>query len=155
MSNLNASLRFGAIVTLGLLLGGCETFEDRVRTTREVPTVTRDFNGSADAVMAAAKEAFALMGYSITSISMAHGTIEAISDIRRDPGMRNVRQTRIRFAVVDRDGGFALATMQAWEIREEENTRGERLMSESPVSTHSFHHMVYGTIEDFMKEPAK
>ena len=155
MTHLNASLRLGALFTLGFLLGGCETLEERVRTTREVPVVTREFNGSADAVMAAAKEAFAVMGYSITSISAAHGTIEAISDIRRDPGMRNFRQTRIRFSVVDRDGGFAFATMQAWEIREEENTRGERLMSETGVSSHSFHHMVYGTIEDSMGAQTK
>lgn len=155
MSHLNASLRLGALITFGLLLGGCETFEERVRTTREVPVVTHEFDGTAEAVMVAAKGAFARMGYSITSISVAHGTIEAISDIRRDPGMRNFRQTRIRFTVVDRDGGFALASMQAWEIREEENTRGERLMSESGVSSHSFHQMVYGTIEDFMREEPK
>jgi len=155
MLHLNASLRLGALTALGLLLGGCETFEERVRSTREVPVVTREFNGSADAVMAAAKQTFAIMGYSITSISAAHGTIEAISDIRRDPGMRNFRQTRIKFTVVDRDGGFALATMQAWEIREEENTRGERLMSESGVSSHSFHHMIYGTIEETLNEQPK
>jgi hypothetical protein len=155
MTHLNASLRLGALILLGLLLGGCETIEDRVRTTREVPVVTREFNGSADAVMAAAKQAFAVMGYSITSISSAHGTIDAISDIRRDAGMRNFRQTRIRFTVVDRDGGYALATMQAWEIREEENTRGERLMSETGVSGHSFHHMIFGTIEDTLGEQPK
>jgi hypothetical protein len=155
MTHLNASLRLGALILLGLLLGGCETIEDRVRTTREVPVVTREFNGSADAVMAAAKQAFAVMGYSITSISSAHGTIDAISDIRRDAGMRNFRQTRIRFTVVDRDGGYALATMQAWEIREEENTRGERLMSETGVSSHSFHHMIFGTIEDTLGEQPK
>jgi hypothetical protein len=155
MTHLNASLCLGALILLGLLLGGCETIEDRVRTTREVPVVTREFNGSADAVMAAAKQAFAVMGYSITSISSAHGTIDAISDIRRDAGMRNFRQTRIRFTVVDRDGGYALATMQAWEIREEENTRGERLMSETGVSSHSFHHMIFGTIEDTLGEQPK
>lgn len=155
MSHLNFSLRLGALIALGLLLGGCETFEERVRSTREVLTVSREFNGSADAVLAAARETFTTMGYSITSISAAHGTIEAISDIRRDPGMRNFRQTRIRLTVVDRDGGFALAAMQAWEIREEENTRGERLMSESGVSSHSFHHMIYGTIEEALNEQPK
>lgn len=152
MSQLNASLRLGALFSLGLLLGGCETLEERVRTTREAPVVTHEFNGAADAVMIAAKAAFARMGYSITATSSAHGLIEAISDIRRDPGMRNFRQTRIRFTVEDRDGGYAFATMQAWEIREEENTRGERLMSESGVASHSFHQMVFGTIQDVLNE---
>lgn len=150
MSHPNACLRIGALLILGLLLTGCATLEERVRTTREVPVVTHEFNGSADAVMVAAKGAFARMGYSITSISSAHGTIEAISDIRRDAGMRNYRQTRVRFTVVDRDGGFALATLQAWEIREEENTRGERLMSEVGVPGHSFHQNIFGTIEDVL-----
>lgn len=152
MNHPTAMPRLGALFLLGLLLGGCETLEERVRTTREVPVVTHEFDGTADAVMAAARVAFARMGYSITSISSAHGTIEAISDIRRDPGMRSFRQTRIRFAVVDRDGGFAWATMQAWDIREDENTRGERLMSETGISSHSFHQMFFETVEEVLGE---
>jgi hypothetical protein len=48
-----ASLRNATFLLLGLLLGGCETFEERVRTTREVPAITHEFDATAAAVMAA------------------------------------------------------------------------------------------------------
>jgi hypothetical protein len=150
-----ASLRNATFLLLGLLLGGCETFEERVRTTREVPAITHEFDATAAAVMAAAPDALRQMGYSITSISQAHGRIEAITDVRRDAGMRNSRQTRIRFAVEDRDGGYSWANMQAWEIREEENTRGERLMSEIGVVNSSFHLSISSAIEEVIAGAAK
>lgn len=150
-----APFRITAFLMSGLLLGGCETLEDRVRTTREVPVVTREFDASAAAVMAAAPGALAQMGYSITSMSAAHGEIDAISDVRRDFGIRNSRQTRLKFTVEDRDGGFAFATLQAWEIREEENTRGERLMSEIGVVSPTFHNSVFSTIQELIAGPAK
>lgn len=150
-----ASLRNAAFLFFGLLLGGCETLEDRVRTTREVPVVTHEFDASAATVMAAAPAAMSQMGYSISSISATHGEIEAISDVRRDFGIRNSRQTRLKFTVEDRDGGYAFATLQAWEIREEENTRGERLMSEVGVAGPTFHNSVFTTIQEVISHPVK
>jgi len=150
-----ASLRIATFLSLGFLLGGCETFEERVRTTREVPVVTHEFDASASAVMTAAPDALLRMGYSITSTSAAHGQIEAITNVRRDAGMRSSRQTRLRFTVEDRDGGYSWATLQAWEIREEENTRGERLMSEIGVVNSSFHYSIFTAIEEVIAETAK
>jgi len=150
-----ASLRNAAFLFLGLLLGGCETLEERVRTTREVPVITHEFDAPATAVMTAAPDALLRMGYSITSISAAHGQIEAITNVRRDAGMRNSRQTRLKFTVEERDGGYSWATMQAWEIREEENTRGERLMSEIGVVNSSFHNSIFTAIEELIAGAAK
>ncbi|HUG11358.1 MAG TPA: hypothetical protein VMM36_10105 [Opitutaceae bacterium] len=149
------SLRIAAFLVFSLLLGGCETFEERVRTTREVPVITHEFDATAATVMTAAPDALLRMGYSITSTSAAHGRIEAITNVRRDAGMRNSRQTRLKFAVEERDGGYSLASMQAWEIREEENTRGERLMSEIGVVNSSFHLSIFSAIEEVIAETAK
>ncbi|HEY5553251.1 MAG TPA: hypothetical protein VIK52_15260 [Opitutaceae bacterium] len=150
-----APFRIAALLTFGLLLSGCETFEERVRTTREVPVFTHEFDASAATVMVAVPGAFSRMGYAITSMSAARGEVEAISNIRRDSGIRNSRQTRLKFTVEDRDGGYAFAALQAWEIREEENTRGERFMSEIGVSVSSFHLSVFSTIQELIDEPAK
>ena len=150
-----ASFRNAAFIVLGLLLGGCETLEERVRTTREVPAFTHEFDATAAAVMTAAPDALLRMGYSITSTSAAHGQIEAITNVRRDAGMRNSRQTRLKFTVEERDGGYSLASMQAWEIREEENTRGEQFMSEIGVVNSSFHFSIFSAIDEVIAEAAK
>jgi hypothetical protein len=45
--------------------------------------------------------------------------------------------------------------MQAWEIREEENTRGERLMSEIGVISSAFHLSIFSAIEEVIAESAR
>ena len=155
MTTLLSRSRILAILAVGTLLGGCDTLTDRVRATREVPVVTHEFEGSAASVMAAAPAALSRMGFSITSISNARGEIEAITDIRRDVGLRNSLQTRLKFTVEDRDGGYSLAGLQAWDIHEEENARGERLMSEVGVSGPGFYNSVFSTIEEIMVEKTK
>ena len=146
-------VRLVPFVLLGLALAGCETLEERVRTTREVPSMTHMFDAPAQAVMDVAPSVLAQMGFSVTDISPARGQIEAITDIRRDTGMRSYRQTRLRFSIQERDGGFSWASLQAWEIREEENARGESLMSQVGVTNPSFHQTIFNTIEEVLGKP--
>ena len=123
--------------------------------TREVQTITHEFDATADQVMEVVPAALDQMGFSVTSISNARDEVEAISEIRRDSGFGNSRQTRVKFSVVDRDGGYSLASLTAWDIHEEENARGERFMSESGVVGPGFHNSVFEAIEALLPKQAK
>lgn len=155
MFNPTTRFRLSAFLVLGALLGGCDTIQERVRTTREVPVFSREFEGTADAVLAVAPAVLNSLGFSVTDSSAAHGEIEAISDVRRDSGMRNSTQTRLKLTVVDRDGGYCLATIQAWEMREDENTRGERFTAETGIVNPSFHNSVFDAIAKALPSSTK
>lgn len=160
MHRIARSLRFSpALFTLlavtGLFLAGCESVSDRVRFARDLPPLTHDFEKSSADVLAAAPAGLLQMGFKVTRSSSAHGLIEALSDVRRDMGMRSSKQIRLRMTVVDLDGGGAKASLQLWEIREEENSRGERFATEVGVGSIALHDAVFAAIGHILNAPTE
>lgn len=151
------NLRFWIVpfLLLSVLLTGCESLPATVRGSRDLPPLTRDFDVPAQAVLAAAPHALERIGFKITRLSASQGLVEALSDIRRDPGMRNSKQIRMKMTVEDFSGGVSRASLQLWEMREEENARGERFASETGIGSIALHDSVFGAIEHVLKAPTE
>lgn len=143
------------LLLLNALLTGCESIQEKVRTTRDLPPLTHEYDFPAEAVLAAAPVGLERIGMKVTRTSAAQGLIEAISDIRRDAGIGRSKQLRMKMTVVHTDGGGSRASLQIWEIREDENARGERFASEVGVGSIALHESVFSAVEYILKAPTE
>lgn len=121
-----------------LLLSGCSTGPFAKPVAEE-----RLFEVGPDAVFAEARALLEARGYRIQQARPASGSIEALSPLQLETGLRQATQRRIRIVVTEEGPGQSRVSMIAWEAEESESPIHGRSAFERPLRDPGFYNDLF------------